>query len=255
MRKKKKENLAEAVNDEELKENAKLAFDDENDEPESSENTEEKPILSEEELKIKRARKTKLAVAAFVLLLGVGIMGNWYYENSDFSANVKPVISSKDTKTLGEAEYVDATAQASDSESKYFSEARVNRQKARDEATEALQKIIDKADAGESEKKEAAKRLADISGYIEIENKIETLVSAKGVNNCLAVVSEDGKRVDVIVDVPELTDAVILQVKEIAMQQLGCSFENVTIIQSNKEAEETEDAKEEKEVTDETKTN
>ena len=235
MRKKNKDNLAEAVNDEELKENAKLAFEDD-EEAGKGEDSKDKPILSEEEIKIKKARKTKLAVAAFVLLLGVGIMGNWYYENSDFSANVKPVISSKDTKTLGEAEYVDAPAQASNGESKYFSEARVNRQKARDESTEALQKIIDKADAGEGEKKEAAKRLADISEYIEIENKIETLVSAKGVSNCLAVVSEDGKRVDVIVDAPELTDSLILQVKEIAMQQLGCSFENVTIIQSNKEA-------------------
>lgn len=67
---------------------------------------------------------------------------------------------------------------------------------------------------------------------IGIENKIETLVTAKGVSNCIAVVSDDGSRVDVIVDVEELTDPVILQIKEVAMQQLGCSFESVSIIQS-----------------------
>jgi len=39
--------------------------------------------------------------------------------------------------------------------------------------------------------------------------------------------------VDVIVDCEELTDTVIMQVKDIAMQQLSCSFEDVTIIQSN----------------------
>ena len=55
----------------------------------------------------------------------------------------------------------------------------------------------------------------------------------KVVNNALAVVSEDGGRVDVIVDAPELTDELILQIKEITVSQLDCGFENITIIQSN----------------------
>ncbi len=50
--------------------------------------------------------------------------------------------------------------------------------------------------------------------------------------NCIAVVSDDSSRVDVIVDAEELTDEIILQIKEISIQQLQCSFENVTIIQS-----------------------
>ncbi len=239
MRKKKKENLAQAVNDEELKEKAELAFEDEsfgNEEDDGlfeSGGEKKKPILTEPELKARRARRTKLAVAAFVLLLGVGVMGNWYYENSDYSANVKPQITASDTKTLGEAEYVDAPAQSESAESKYFSEARVNRQTARDESSEKLQKIIDSQSESAEAKKEAAKKLADISSVINIENKIETLVAAKGVDNCIAVVSDDGKKVDVIVDVAELSDSVILQIKDIAMQQLGCSFQDVTVIQSN----------------------
>ncbi|MCD7796629.1 MAG: SpoIIIAH-like family protein [Clostridiales bacterium] len=68
---------------------------------------------------------------------------------------------------------------------------------------------------------------------ISIENKIETLVKAKGIDNCLAVINEDGTKVDIIVDAEELTDTVILQIKEIATAQLGCSYSNVTIIQSN----------------------
>ena len=42
-----------------------------------------------------------------------------------------------------------------------------------------------------------------------------------------------GTKVDIIVDVEELNDTVILQIKEIATAQLGCTYENVTIIQSN----------------------
>lgn len=78
----------------------------------------------------------------------------------------------------------------------------------------------------------AAEQIAAISSYIEIENKIETLVQAKGVANCLAVVSEDGTRVDVIIDSAELSDDLALQIKDIATTQLNCGFENVTIIQS-----------------------
>lgn len=238
MKRKKNAGLSDAVSDGEFRENAQLASrDDEKAFEEFEDNESEdnepsrKPVLTEKELKVRRARRTKVAVAAFVLLLGIGVMGNWYYENSDFSAGVKPITSS-DTKTLGEAEYVDGAAQQSDDSSGYFSEARVNRQKTRDEALEKLQEIVDGDSQSNDAKKVAAQKIADISSYIEIENKIETLVTAKGCENCLAVISADGKRVDVIVDVQELSDTVIMQVKDIAMKELGCSFKDVTVIQS-----------------------
>ena len=88
------------------------------------------------------------------------------------------------------------------------------------------------AEESEDAHKLAAEQIAAISSYIEIENKIETLVEAKGVQNCLAVISEDGTRVDVIIDSEELSDDLALQIKEIATTQLKCGFENVTIIQS-----------------------
>ncbi len=198
-----------------------------------------KPILTDADIKIRKARKTKASIAAFVLLLAVGVMGNWYYENTDLSSTVKPIITSagKGTKTLGEAEYVDAPTSITEEstqkkESEYFSTARLERQNARDEAIEKLQAVVSSTEEGTDARTDAEAKIALISSYIGIENKIETLVTAKGVKNCIAVVSDDGSRVDVIVDVEELTDTVILQIKEVAMQQLGCSFENVSIIQS-----------------------
>ncbi|MGN1420086.1 MAG: SpoIIIAH-like family protein [Eubacterium sp.] len=190
-----------------------------------------KPVLTEEELKKRKSRKTKAAISCFILLLGVGVAGNWYWENSDLSTKVS-TISSDSEKILGEATYVDATTEST-TENSYFSDARIERQSARDESLEKLQKIIDSSKESDSAHKEAAEKIASISDMISIENKIETLVKAKGVNNCLAVINEDGTKVDVIVDVDELSDTVILQIKEIATAQLGCSYENVTIIQSN----------------------
>lgn len=197
-----------------------------------------KPILTETDVKIRKAKRTKASVAAFVLLLAVGVMGNWYYENTDLSSKVQPLITSSTngTKTLGEAEYVDATTEIAEEskkqENEYFSSARLERQNARDEAIEKLQAVVASTESESDAKTDAEAKIAQISSYIAIENKIETIVTAKGVNNCLAIVSEDGSRVDVIVDVEELTDTVILQIKEVAMEQMGCSFENVSIIQS-----------------------
>lgn len=179
----------------------------------------------------KKRAKTKVAVAAFVFLLAVGIGGNWYYENSGIAGKIEPILNSAQTKTLGEAEFVDATTQMN-KESEYFSTARVERQTARDESLEKLQAVIDKTDSTDEANVKASEEIAKISNYISIENKVETLVTAKGVNNCLAVISADGKRIDVIVDVEDLNEQTIVQIKDIAMEQLGCSFENVSIIQS-----------------------
>lgn len=190
-----------------------------------------KGLTVDEKIKKRKSKKRKVLVSVFVLLLALGIGGNWYWENSDISAKISSVATS--AKTLGEATFVDATTEVTTSgESEYFSAARVERKTARDESLEKLQAVIDAPEESEDAHKVAAEKIAEISSYIEIENKIETLVMAKGVSNCLAVVSDDGDRVDVIIDSEELSDDLALQIKDIATTQLNCGFENVTIIQS-----------------------
>lgn len=191
-----------------------------------------KGLLTEDQIKKKKSRKTKTAISVFVLLLAVGLGGNWYWENSDISSKISTITASN--KTLGEATFVDAPTEVeTENENDYFSSARVDRQKAHDSALEELQQVVNSTSEDEEARKVAAESIAKLSSHIEIENKIETLVCAKGVQNCIAVVDTEGTRVDVIVDTAELTDDIILQIKEIATEQLSCSFENVTIIQSN----------------------
>ena len=47
-----------------------------------------KPILTEEQIKSKKKKRRKVAVAAFVLILAVGAVGNWYYQNTDLSSTI-----------------------------------------------------------------------------------------------------------------------------------------------------------------------
>lgn len=192
-------------------------------------------MLTEEQLKKRKLHRARVSLGCMVLILAVGVVGNWYWENSDISTKISTV-SAQRTKTLGEATFVDATTEAATTEAatenSYFTQAKLDRQSSRDAALEKLQKIVDTADKSAAAHKEAAQKIAKISDGINAENKIETLVTAKGVWQCLAIVSTDGKKVDVIVDSKDLSDALILQIKEIAVEQVGCDYKNVTIIQS-----------------------
>ena len=116
-----------------------------NNETKNQKNKKQKPILTEEELKKRKAKRTRVAAASFVLLLGMGILGNWYFENPKVAATIEPLISSSTerTKTLGEAEFVEATTELDQKENSYFASARVERQTARDEATDKLQRAWD----------------------------------------------------------------------------------------------------------------
>lgn len=159
-------------------------------------------------------------------------MGNWYLQNSDLSQNIEPLINNSGVKTLGEAEFVDATTEyTTEKENEYFSKARLDRQNSRDTQIDTIKDTMEKSQDSEAIAK-AEERLAQISSYIGAENKIETLTIAKGVKNCIAVINENGQKVDVIVQCDELNDNLIMQIKEIAIEQLGCEFKNVSIIQT-----------------------
>ena len=201
-----------------------------------SEIVDENPIelINPDDKKDRKKRKKYIStVAAFVLILGVGVVGNWYYQNTDVGSTIQPLIDSATEKTLGKAELVDATTTDVKESGTYFTKARMERNSARDTALEKLQAIVSNTSETEGARTVAAENITRISNFITIENKIETLVCAKGIDNCIAVVKDDGSGVDVVVDCKTLDDTTIMQIKDIAMSQLQCGFEDVSIIQSN----------------------
>lgn len=201
-----------------------------------SEIVDEKPIefINPDDKKDRKKRKKYIStVAAFVLILGVGVVGNWYYQNTDVGSTIQPLIDSATEKTLGKAELVDATTTDVKESDTYFTKARMERNSARDTALEKLQAIVSNTSETEGARTVAAENITRISNFITIENKIETLVCAKGIDNCIAVVKDDGSGVDVVVDCKTLDDTTIMQIKDIAMSQLQCGFEDVSIIQSD----------------------
>lgn len=121
-----------------------------------------------------------------------------------------------------------ATEKTEDVDS-YFSSIAVDRQRARDEAIEVLQAIVDDASSTEAAKTEASTQISTLAAIMEKESNIETLIMAKGFEECVAVIS-DGNA-SIVVKGEGLTPAQLAQINEIVYEQASIKPANVKIIE------------------------
>ncbi len=95
----------------------------------------------------------------------------------------------------------------------------LNRTAVREDAMAVLQKIADNPDAMPDEKEQALAQISDIMKDMEAEANIETLALAKGIPECVAVIS--GDQCSVIVDAETLTEEECARIVEIVYEQSG----------------------------------
>ena len=115
-----------------------------------------------------------------------------------------------------------------DSNSTYFSATQVSRQRARDEALEVLQSVVDNVDATEAMKTEALASIAAIAEEIQLEANNESLITAKGFEQCVAVLN--GDTASIVVSADDLQIAQLAQINAIVYEQAGIAPSGVTII-------------------------
>ncbi|MBQ1435940.1 MAG: SpoIIIAH-like family protein, partial [Clostridia bacterium] len=109
-----------------------------------------------------------------------------------------------------------------------ISEARLTRQKSRDEAAMLLKEIIANKELS-AEDKGAADRLSAMADAIEKEASVENLVRAKGFPDCVAYISDGSITLTVKADGLEKTQ--IAQLKDIAVTQTGLSSDKIKILE------------------------
>lgn len=95
----------------------------------------------------------------------------------------------------------------------------LNRTTVREDAMAVLQSIADNPDALPDEREEALAQIANIMDDMAAEANIETLALAKGIPQCVAVIS--GENCSVIVDSAEISEAARAQIVEIVYEQSG----------------------------------
>ena len=106
----------------------------------------------------------------------------------------------------------------------------VSRQRARDEALEVLQSVVDNEKADEASKSEALQQISKLAEEMSQESSIETLVLAKGFTACVAVVN-DGSASIVVKCEGGLIPSKIAQINEIVYEQAGIEPVNINIIE------------------------
>ena len=165
--------------------------------------------------------KRNLVIAASVLLIGVAVLLNFLLFTGN---NGQDGYDGYDQPSGN----VQETPNTNVSTGTYFSATQVSRQRARDEALEVLQSVVDNVEADETVKAEALAGISAIAEEIQKESNIESLITAKGFEQCVAVLNGDS--ISIVVSADTLQPAQIAQINEIVYSQTGITPAGVTII-------------------------
>ena len=175
--------------------------------------------------------KRNLTAALAVLLLGGAVYLNWKL----FSPENEAIPTGKTYYLAGQVsaetpgnEAEEVSGKVSDGDS-YFASAAVSRQRSRDEALEVLRLIVDNKDAVTESRTSAMSQMEQIAAEIAAESNIETLVRAKGFEECVAVVGSGC--CTVIVKAEDLLPNEIAQIQEIVYEQAGILPSGVKLIE------------------------
>ena len=182
-------------------------------------------MKSEKAKKLFSSKSVKSAIVIVaVLLIGLAVYLNyrWFYdpiESLGYGDNNMDSNSSDSQPTDS-----DDVGGGND----YFSATVLSRTQARDEAIDVLKLVTEDEEASADAKAEAAAKISKIAVDIQNETNIETLVKAKGFEECVAIIADDAA--SVIVKAESLKASEAAQILAIVYETTGINPQNISII-------------------------
>lgn len=177
-------------------------------------------------------RKAVIATGA-VVIIGIAVLLNFLLLPADAGKDKKkldPAVDLSDVAGAISEKGSDDTSADSSNKQDVFAKMSLERQQARDEAMEVLNAVAESDTAVDAMKEEAMNEIQKIAKDIECEANIESLVKAKGFEECVAVINGDSARV--IVKTEGLMENEVAQISEIVYEQANVVPNNLTIIES-----------------------
>ena len=182
--------------------------------------------------KIHFRKKNAIVIGALALICGALVLNHTltgdnrsYNDYTDASGD--PAVDTGTANVNADNENLAGNVHITESE--YFSTAAVNRRRARDESLEVLQLVIDSEDALQESKDSALQSMSKIASQIEQESNIESLIKAKGFEDCIAVVGDGGATVIVASD--GLLAGEVAQITEIICEQTSLPATGIKIVE------------------------
>lgn len=178
----------------------------------------EKQIKQVKEFAKKMGKRNWIIIGS-VLLIGIAVYLNFIL----YGGQSEPAADNLDLSETPIA------VENNQSEEDYFAMTQISRQRARDEAIDVLQTVVDSEDALAEAKDAALAEISAIALEIESEANIEMLVKSKGFEECVAVISGDAA--SIVVKTDTLLPNEVAQITEIVYDQAGILPTNLNIIQ------------------------
>lgn len=193
------------------------------------------------------AKKKSAVYSVVALMLCMAVYLNWSYTKERPDTEYNAAGEFEDSKILGEAKLVDETEKIKDEEvrltagdnpnispvpSDYFSEARLARQKARDESVNILSQTVDNENTSEEAKAAAVATMGSLAENAEKEARIESMVVAKGYRQCVVFINDEGANVIVEKTNDGLQNTDLARIKEIVLNETNLTAEQVKIIET-----------------------
>lgn len=186
--------------------------------------------------------KRNAVVVTVFLFVCAGIYLNWFYAKQAQTPGLEETLNAEqvmgeDTLIFSEQdgilqevamEGLDEPSYSADS----FATIRLSRQGARDAAIETLQETIAYAD-GDGSATTTSKELEDIVQTSLSEAQIESLIVAKGFEDCVAYMTEDGISIAVSSPAEGLKDSDVALISDIVTSQTDYGLSDIRIIEVN----------------------
>lgn len=194
---------------------------------------------------INKQRKASLLMLSFAMVLAVYL--NWQYARGasdtyiltdELTQQMNTTVMDEsdllktsddyETRNYGDAQLVATTKSDSD---KYFEQARLSRQKTRDEALDTLQKTLKNSKLSDTEKKQATEELSQIIQNMTNETDIENMVKAKGFRDCVASIADDKISLAVRPISGELSKADVSKIRDVVLSKTTISSQNIVVVE------------------------
>ena len=183
---------------------------------------------------MKRTRRTITIVAALILVCGAVYM-NWSY-NLQFGKSDPARVKAEDAAAeAAETEQSDAIEVSAESEPipSYFAEARLARQRSRDEALSLLESAAEADNASQDSVDNAMQAISAMASTSMLETQIENLLLAKEYADCVAYINQDG--ITVAVPAPEdgLTAEQVAVITDIVTTESDFTAAQLKVVEVN----------------------
>ena len=185
-------------------------------------------------------KRNAVAVTVF-LFVCAGIYLNWYYTKQADTPALEQTLNSE--QVMGEdtlvfssdgdsapSEAAKQTAAEAEHSADSFATIRLSRQGARDAAIETLQETIAYAE-GDDSATTTSKELEDIVQTSLSEAQIESLIVAKGFEDCVAYMTDEGISIAVAAPEDGLKDSDVALISDVVAGQTDYDLTDIRIIE------------------------